>query len=101
MALRWNDYTGAVVDFTAGWELTAEIVNYNGLVVASVASANIVGTATSPNVVVDWAVGFFLAFTPERYMVHLKAVEIATNRTRHFNLYRPPVIEILAKPLAV
>lgn len=50
----WYDRTGALVDFSSGYTLSAQIIT-GANAVALNKTSGVTGAATSPNVTIDWA----------------------------------------------
>jgi hypothetical protein len=78
----WNDRDGNLVDFSSGWTFTFE-VSLNGTIVLSKTSG-ITGSASSPNVTVDWAVNELAALGAGDYTGRLIARRTADNKDRMF-----------------
>ena len=102
IGFRWLNYNRALYDFTVGtWVFTLQVVTYDGFWVKQVEDGDISGSpgsATDPNVVIDWPANFFSDIPVDQYMLHLSALD-ADSRPYFFSLQRLPTLQVIPAPL--
>ena len=100
MAFDWLDRDGNPIDFSDGWTFALKFAasTKSGTVLAT-KSSGITGSATLPNVVVDWADGDFDDLSPAPagtiYSLHLVATRTSDGKNRIFNPGNPPLLTLL------
>jgi hypothetical protein len=100
LAFNWYDSTGALIDFSTGWTFTVKLcASATPNVVAFSKPTGVTGTATLPNVVVDWTTTDFATLTADTtYNVVVYARRTSDSKDRVFNPGASPQITILTAP---
>lgn len=100
-AVEWEDRTGALIDFVAGYTFEVKLKHVTTGEVVLTKTAGIVATSPpvidEPNVAVAWTVDELLAIPPGEYEIHLTA-RSATTRDRVFRPGQPEIMELYAAP---
>lgn len=102
IGFKWLDYTLELINFTTGFDFELQLVTYTGeqqkVQTSSGTGGSITGSATEPNIIVDWDTGFFSDVPVGRYMLHLKAIQDGTGKVRYFSLDRLPTLDVIPAP---
>jgi hypothetical protein len=98
-ALEWRDSAGALFNFSTGWDLRLELITRRTHRIGLTKTTGIVGSATTPNVVVTWGVGE-LADKVGRWYVRLVARNVVTGAERVFREDSLPMLTIMKPPVA-
>lgn len=92
--LEWKDYAGNLIDFSSGYTFTVQLVDTDG-VKRLTKTSGIVGSATSPNVVITWANGELAALAAGAYRMLVYARD-GSGADRVFAPSTPPKVVIVA-----
>jgi hypothetical protein len=95
--LEWRDYADALIDYSTGWTFTVKLVNPATGAAALTKTSGIVGAATSPNVLIQWAAAD-LNITPGTYLLRLTARRTSDSKDRPYRPDSPPQVRIIADP---
>lgn len=103
LALSWLDRDRNVIDFSTGWTFTVKIAARTApSTVLATKTTGITGSATSPNVTIDWSTSDFAALTPDAtgttYVVHVYARRNSDSKDRVFNPSSPVQITLYPAP---
>lgn len=79
--VTWLDSNGAVINFSTGYTFTVKIGN-PGQSALLTKTNGITGSATSPNIVIDWATGDLAGLAPDTYDMDITANLTAGNKDR-------------------
>ena len=94
--LDWRDYANAIIDYSTGWTFTVQLVDGAGAATVT-KTTGIVGAATSPNVLIQWAAGE-LNVTPGVYRLVVTARRVSDSKDRPYRPLDPPTLTIGADP---
>lgn len=72
LAISWLDRTGSIIDYSSGYTFTVK-VGVEGGAASITKTSNIVGAATSPNILVSWATSEIGTLSAGRYVIEVIA----------------------------
>lgn len=99
LAFEWSDGSGNLIDFSTGWTFTATVCLIGTSAALVTKSSGITGSATAPNVTVDWSASDFSTLAPgKNYVVYLKARRTSDSKDRYFRPGNLPSFSLSATP---
>lgn len=101
--LTWRDSDNEIIDFSTGWTFTVKTCNASApSTVLATKTTGITGTATAPNLTIDWSTTDFSALTAGAagtvYVAHVYARRTADNKDRVFSPAKPISFTLLPAP---
>lgn len=99
MSFDWYDGNGALIDFSTGHTFAALVCLASTTTALTTKITGITGTATSPNVTVDWVTADFSTLTAgKEYVVYLRARRTSDSKDRYFRPDNLPSFTLGATP---
>lgn len=103
IGVEWLDGDGVAIDFSSGWTFSVKICSASAAsTVLATKSSGISGSASLPNITIDWSTSDFTGLTADGkgslYVAHLYAHRTADSKDDVFSPGSPIMLTLLPAP---